>query len=131
MLKFLFSSLVALALVSPSLFAADEPADKGAKKAAAADKSESGEGALKGRLPANYAKLVDANQRQKIYAIQTKYRAQIEDLKKQLVDTEAKQAAEIRAVLTAEQQKKLDELASDTSKAKSKKDAKSEKASKE
>jgi hypothetical protein len=124
-MKCLLSSLVALAFVSPMLFAADEPATKGAaKKAAAADKAETTEGALKGRLPANYAKLVDATQRQKIYAIQAQYLKEIDDLKKKLLDLEAKRDAEIRAVLTEKQQKELDSLVGDTSKAKGKKAAK-------
>jgi hypothetical protein len=132
------SSLVALALISPSLFAADEPAEKGSSKKAAtkADsksdtKAEPAEGTLKGRLPANYSKIVDATQRQKIYAIQANYVEKLEDLKKQLLDLEAKRDSEIRAVLTEKQQKQLDELTGDTSKAKGKKAAKDAKDAKE
>ena len=132
MKKVFLSSLVALALISPTLFAADEPADKGSSKKAATkadaksdaktdSKADAGEGALKGRLPANYSKIVDATQRQKIYAIQSNYVAQLEGLKKQVLDLEAKRDAEIRGVLTEKQQKQLDELNGDTSKAKSKK----------
>jgi Spy/CpxP family protein refolding chaperone len=133
MTKVFLSSLVALALISPALFAADD--DKGAAKKAAtkADaksdaktdaKADAGEGALKGRLPANYSKIVDATQRQKIYAIQANYVEKLEDLKKQLIDLEAKRDAEIRGVLTEKQQKQLDELTGDTSKAKGKKASK-------
>lgn len=138
MLKVFLSSLVALALISPTLFAADEPADKGAAKKATAKadaktdaKADAGEGALKGRLPANYSKIVDATQRQKIYAIQANYVTQLEGLKKQLLDLEAKRDAEIRGVLTEKQQKQLDELNGDTSKAKSKKSMKDAKDAKE
>ncbi len=76
---------------------------------------------MKGRLPQGYAKIVDATQKQKIYAIQASYASQIEALQKQLDDLVAKEKAEIRAVLTADQQKKLDEAVGDTSKAKSSK----------
>ena len=124
MSKLLLSSLVALALVSPTLFAADEPATKATTKKAAADKAEPAEGALKGRLPANYSKIVDANQRQKIYAIQAEYVKEIDALKKKLIDLEAKRDAEIRAVLTEKQQKELDALTGDTAKATKAKKAK-------
>jgi Spy/CpxP family protein refolding chaperone len=122
--KLLLSSIVALALVSPTLFAADEPATKSTAKKAAADKADAAEGALKGQLPSGYAKIVDATQRQKIYAIQTQYAKDIDDLKKKLVDLEAKRDAEIRAVLTEKQQKELDASLGDTKAVKGKKMAK-------
>jgi hypothetical protein len=81
---------------------------------------------LKGRLPAGYAKIVDETQRQKIYGIQAKYASKIDDLQKQLQDLTAKRDSEIRGVLTADQQKKLDEATGDTSKAKSMKKAASD-----
>jgi hypothetical protein len=63
-----------------------------------------------GRLPSHFGKLVDKTQREKIYEIQTKYAEKIEDLQEQLKELMLQRDAEIRAVLTAEQQKKLDEL---------------------
>jgi hypothetical protein len=140
MMKVFLSSLVALALVSPALFAADDDKGTAKKTATKADaksdaktdaKADAGEGALKGRLPANYSKIVDATQRQKIYAIQSNYVAQLEGLKKQLLDMEAKRDSEIRGVLTEKQQKQLDELNGDTSKAKGKKSTKDAKDAKE
>jgi hypothetical protein len=128
--RFLLSSLVCLTLVAPlALRAADEKADKGAsgKKSAAAAKADADDKAddakLKGRLPAGYSKIVDDTQRQKIYGIQAKYASKIDDLQKQLQDLTAKRDSEIRGVLTADQQKKLDEATGDTSKAKSMKKA--------
>ena len=64
------------------------------------------------RLPNHYSKLVDDSQRKKIYAIQSKYAEQIETLQEQLKELMLERDAEIRAVLSAEQQKKLDELLS-------------------
>jgi Spy/CpxP family protein refolding chaperone len=64
---------------------------------------------------------VDATQKQKIYTIQAQYEPQIDALKKQLDDLIAKEKAEIRAVLTPEQRKQLDQTVGDTSKAKSSK----------
>ena len=57
----------------------------------------------------------------KNYALQAQYSAKIDDLQKQLQDLIAKRDADIRGVLTADQQKKLDEALGDTTKAKSSK----------
>ncbi|MCC7083979.1 MAG: hypothetical protein IT427_03105 [Pirellulales bacterium] len=62
------------------------------------------------RLPAHYGKLVDKVQREKIYSIQAKYSEKIEELQEQLKDVLLQRDAEIRAILTDEQQQKLDEL---------------------
>ena len=64
-----------------------------------------------GRLPAYYGKVgLSDEQRTDIYEIQSGYRPQIADLQKQIDSLKAKQAAEVAAVLTAEQKKKLAEL---------------------
>ena len=64
----------------------------------------------RGRLPAYYGEVVDAAQREKIYAIQQSYAERIAALQAQLKDLNEKMDAEVKAVLTPEQQKKLDEL---------------------
>jgi hypothetical protein len=64
----------------------------------------------KPRLPEHYAAVVDEVQRQTIYGIQNKYAPQIEKLQAQLNAVMGKRNAEIRAVLTPQQQQKVDEL---------------------
>jgi len=76
---------------------------------------------LTGRLPAYYRQVVDDAQRAKIYALQAKYRkdsnqisAEIEkltrDLRKKLAELKKEESAEVEAVLTAAQKKKVDAL---------------------
>lgn len=62
------------------------------------------------RLPAYYARVVTPQQRVEIYAIQEEYSAQIAELEAQLQELEAQRDAEIRQVLSAEQQEQLDAL---------------------
>jgi hypothetical protein len=64
----------------------------------------------KGRLPAHYAKLVDDGQRERIYRIQAGYQAKIDALEAELQALAGKRDAEIRAVLTPEQLRRLDAL---------------------
>ena len=62
----------------------------------------------KGRLPNYYAQIgISQKQRKTIYDIQSQYRDQIEDLKKQIEDLEAKRNAQVEAVLSPEQKKRL------------------------
>lgn len=66
---------------------------------------------LTGRLPSGYGKLgVSDDQRQAIYAIQHKYEAQIEELKKQIEALEARIDEESEAVLTTAQKARLKEV---------------------
>lgn len=62
------------------------------------------------RLPPHFSKIVDKPQREKIYAIQSKYAEKIAALQDQLKDLTLKRDREIRDVLTSEQQQQLDEL---------------------
>jgi hypothetical protein len=90
--------------------AADPPADIAA---AAADLAT-----FHGRLPAHYTQVgVTDTQRQKIYSIQSSYDAKITSLKNQLTEATAKRDAEVRAVLTADQQRQLDKLTGAAAKA--------------
>jgi len=97
----------------PQLVAAPGPADPPADTAAAAEPAN-----FHGRLPAHYLQVgVTDSQRQKIYSVQATYDAKITSLKNQLSEATAKRDAEVRAVLTADQQKQLDKLAGTAAKA--------------
>ena len=76
----------------------------------------------KGKLPAFYKNVVTEDQRAKIYEIQQKYAAQIEDLQSQLESLRKKQTEEIEAVLSKEQLDKVTSLKAEAD-AKKKKDA--------
>jgi hypothetical protein len=84
----------------------EDPAAKPEAKPAAKERAKP-----RGRLPANYGKVVDPLQTEKIYAIQDQYEPKIEALRAQLKDLVAKRDAEIDALLTAEQREKVKELA--------------------
>jgi hypothetical protein len=62
----------------------------------------------KERLPAYYGRIVDDAQRARIYRIQALYADRIEALQAQLDELVAKRDAEIRDVLSPEQQQQLD-----------------------
>jgi hypothetical protein len=72
-------------------------------------------------LPQYYGKLeVDDKQKESIYKIQASYEAQIDKLTEELAALKSKRDGEIRAVLTKEQQKKLDTTIDEAKKAKEK-----------
>jgi Spy/CpxP family protein refolding chaperone len=110
---------LSLALLMPlaltgieSVRGADEPKSKAEAKTKAP---------AKGRLPQYYSKAdVDEKQKAEIYKIQADYEAQIDKLTAELTALKAKRDAEIRAVLTKEQQKKLDAAIEDAKKGKEK-----------
>ena len=90
--------------------AADPPGDATTTADAAAP--------FHGRLPAHYLQVgVTETQRQKIYSIESSYDAKITSLKNQLTESTAKRDAEVRAILTADQQKQLDKLTGAAAKA--------------
>lgn len=84
---------------------APAPAEKpaSAAPASAARKSH-------GRLPAYFATLVSAEQRQKIYDIQLTYTEKIAALERQMVELRAKQSDEVDAVLTPDQMGQIKKL---------------------
>src|SRR5262249_9548701 len=93
--------------------AAPPQTDAAADTALAADPTT-----FHGRLPAHYLQVgVTDTQRQRIYSIQAGYDAKITSLKNQLAEATAKRDAEVRAVLTADQQKQLDKLTGAAAKA--------------
>lgn len=64
-----------------------------------------------GRVPAFYGQVgISDEQRKKIYSIQGGYDEKIDALKKQIDDLEEKRDAEVKAVLSVDQQKRLVEL---------------------
>ena len=87
-----------------------------------ADKPKATRKEPKGRLPAYYKNVVTEEQRAKIYEIQQKYAAQIEDLQSQLESARKKQTEEIEAVLSKEQLDKVTALKAEAD-TKKKKDA--------
>lgn len=92
----------------------------GQEKAAVKEKAAPAKTAKKpaGRLPAHYAKVgVSDEQRKTIYGIQAGYNTQIEALQKQIDALKAKEDAEVVAVLTPDQKKKLDEFIAEAKKA--------------
>jgi hypothetical protein len=66
---------------------------------------------LKGTLPANWKKLglTDA-QVQEVYKIQGKYTEEIDKLEAKIKDLKATRDKELKAVLTADQKKRLEEI---------------------
>jgi len=95
--------------------------DSRANRAPGADKPAAGKSAGKkatkkrrkarGRVPSYYGQVgLSPEQKKKIYAIQKKYRSQMQDLIKQLLALRAKQQSEIDTVLTPEQAAKVKAL---------------------
>ena len=65
---------------------------------------------FRGRLPAYYNRVVDEEQRGKIYAIQRDYAPKIDELKAQLAALMSERDKKVEAVLTAEQLKTVEKL---------------------
>jgi hypothetical protein len=103
-------SALAVALISPAFVRADDtktdtkPAAKDTSAAPVKKEKE------KGRLPPYYAKIVDETQREKIYQIENDYAPKMKDLYAQLKALNDEREQKIRAVLTPDQQKKLDDM---------------------
>ena len=62
------------------------------------------------RLPNYYAQVVDKNQREAIYKIQQEYEPKLAELRQKLDALTKERDAKIRAVLTPEQLKKVEQL---------------------
>lgn len=66
---------------------------------------------VKGFLPANWGKIgLSDDQKQDVYKIQAKYGGEIDKLEAKIRDLKATRDKEMKAVLTAEQKKKLEDL---------------------
>jgi hypothetical protein len=84
--------------------APETPAETPAPEAAREKKK------IRVRLPNYYGRVVDSEQREKIYAIQREYAPKIEALEAQLAALEAERDERVEGVLTAEQLAKVKEL---------------------
>ena len=110
--------LIALSLCSQGI-GATAYAQKGAKKPAADKKEQTAKTRKKarGRLPNYYGQVgLNKQQRDEIYSIQAKFRELIAELEKQLAELRTKQEADIKAVLTDEQTKRLTNLVAEAAK---------------
>jgi DNA-directed RNA polymerase alpha subunit len=95
----------------------DAPANAQDAKAAKADaKAEAKKAPAKprGRLPAYFNQVVTPQQREQIYALQKPIIDKIDALEAQIKELQAQLEKESRGVLTADQIKKIDELAAAT-----------------
>lgn len=79
------------------------PAEKKTRKASGTKKGA-------GRLPMYYAQVVDKEQRTRILAIQDEYAPKIEAIQRQIDALTKERDDKVAAVLTPEQQKKIDDL---------------------
>ena len=100
--------LLAFVLTAAPGRGADEAAP--AKAAAKTEKVEKARKQPRGRLPAYYATLVSAEQREKIYEIQARHAEKINALKTELAAAVKAQDDEVEAVLTPEQKEKLSQI---------------------
>jgi Spy/CpxP family protein refolding chaperone len=125
MRKSLVGMLLGLVVAVPmALRADDKAADAKQSKNAAADSAKADDAKAKGRLPNNWGKLgLTAAQKEKVYTIENNYAAKIEELRKMIADLESKRDTEMHNVLTADQQKQLDTVLVDSTKAKAAKKA--------
>jgi len=93
-------------VAQPAPAAATQPSQSSSQSAAATQETP----VFRPRLPAYYARVVDEQQRKKIYEIQRKYHAQIADLQRQLEKLVAQRDAEIEAVLSPQQKAEIEKL---------------------
>lgn len=94
--------LLSMALAQGNAAKTDAKAD--AKAADSADaKTAKPRAKPRGRLPAYYNKVIDGQQREKIYAIQQQYEPKISALKAELQALQDKMNAEVEGVLTPAQ----------------------------
>jgi len=75
----------------------------------------------RGRVPNHYGKLgLSSEQKETIYDVQAKYRAQIEALEQEVADLEQQQSIEITEVLTDDQRQSLKKILEDAASRKKK-----------
>jgi hypothetical protein len=104
-------SLLALLLGGLLILSADGLVGQEAKKDDPKAKKEEPAGKAKGQLPPNYKKLgLSDAQTQEIYKIQAKYAAELAQLKTKEDELKATRDKDVRAVLTPDQKKRLEEI---------------------
>ena len=101
-MKFLASVVVLqVALLMAGISFADEPQKTPNKSKAKVVR----------RLPNNYGKIgLSKSQKDKIYAIQSGYRAKIREILRELEDLRTQQSLDIQSVLTEDQKKELNKI---------------------
>lgn len=98
----LFALAAALAVLSTDGIGQDKKDDK---------KPVEPVGKAKGVLPANWKKIgLTDTQVQTVYKIQSKYNDQIDDLTAKIAELKATRDKEMKAVLTPEQKKRLEDI---------------------
>lgn len=86
-----------LCLVLPAMLAAqDDPSSRAEPR---------------GRLPSYYAQVITPQQKEQVYQAQAEYEQQIDALEAKIEALEKKRDDAVRALLTAEQRKQVDQLA--------------------
>ena len=100
----LFALIAGLLILSGGSIAQEKKAKDDPKKDEPATK-------VKGTLPRNWGKLgLSETQVQEIYRIQNKYDAEIDKLEAKINELKAGRTKDTKAVLTADQKKRLDEI---------------------
>jgi hypothetical protein len=122
MIRYSLAAVLAAAFLLPAWIGPVAAQPNG--DAAKAQPKDAKKAPAKGRLPAYYAQIVNEGQRQRIYQIQASYYPKIDALQAEIDALVAQRDAEIRAVLSPEQQQRLDARIAD---AQAKKAAKAEK----
>lgn len=116
------ASMLALLLGGLLVLSADGLVGQEKKEDPKAKKDEPA-GKVKGQLPPNYKKLgLSDAQVQEIYKLQAKYAAELAALKAKEDEVKAARDKEVRAVLTPDQKKRLEEIQTGKDKGKSDKD---------
>jgi hypothetical protein len=103
--------LMALMLLGPLAVgrAQDAAGNAQDKKAAAPADAQK----TRGRLPPYYGRVIDQEQRTKIYEIQARFNAQLDKLRLEMDSLVTKRDAEIEGVLTAEQRDQVSKMRDD------------------
>ena len=108
-MKLRVASVVGILALSIGIASQIPPSSVLAQNESPSKKTE--KGGAEGRVPAYYAQIgLSKEQRTKVLEVQASYAAKIDTLRKQIADMEAKRDVDVRATLTDDQKKKLDEL---------------------
>lgn len=108
-MKLRVASVVGMLALSIGIASQIPPSSVLAQNESSSKKAD--KGGAEGRVPAYYAQIgLSKEQRTKVLEVQASYAAKIDTLRKQIADMEAKRDVEVRATLTDDQKKKLDEL---------------------
>ena len=109
-MSLLMALLLAAPIISVSVTAQDEApaARRGENEAKPRTKSR--------RLPMYYSRVVNSEQREKIYEIQTKFDKQIAELMDKIKSLQKQRDDEVHGVLTPDQQEEVDQMVAEARK---------------